>query len=101
MQSWRHDIHRHPELGFEENRTAQVVAEQLIAWGLEVHREVGRTGVVGVLKRGQGNRSIGLRADMDALPIQEKNEFHTVQKMMELCMPVATMYTRPVSSVQL
>ena len=75
MVSWRHDIHKHPELGFREDRTADKVAALLEGFGLEVHRGVGETGVVGVLRRGQGNRAIGLRADMDALPIQEANEF--------------------------
>ena len=75
MRSWRHDIHRHPELAFEEKRTAGKVAELLSSWGLEVHRGVGNTGVVGVLKRGDGARSIGLRADMDALRIHEQNSF--------------------------
>jgi len=72
MQTWRRDIHKHPELGFEEIRTAQIVAEKLRAWGLEVHEGIGKTGVVGVLK-GEGNssRTIGIRADMDALPLQE------------------------------
>lgn len=68
----RRDIHAHPELGFEEHRTARVLAEQLRAIGLEVHEGIGRTGVVGVLRAGNGARSIGLRADMDALPIDEK-----------------------------
>ncbi len=74
MQEWRHDIHRHPELAFEENRTAGIVAGLLTEWGLEVHREIGKTGVVGVLRKGTGKRSIGLRADMDALKIQEQND---------------------------
>ena len=75
MQTWRRDIHKHPELGFTEVRTAAKVAELLDAFGLEVHRGIGSTGVVGVLRRGQGNRAIGLRADMDALPIEEANDF--------------------------
>lgn len=68
----RRDIHAHPELGFEEVRTAGIVADRLQSWGLEVHRGIGKTGVVGVLKgqRG-GQRTIGLRADMDALPMDE------------------------------
>ncbi|WP_169543899.1 M20 aminoacylase family protein [Sneathiella aquimaris] len=72
MQTWRRDIHKHPELGFEEIRTAQIVAEKLRDWGMEVHEGIGQTGVVGVLK-GQGNstKTIGIRADMDALPMQE------------------------------
>ena len=75
MQGWRHDIHRHPELAFGEIRTAGIVAELLTAWGLEVHQGVGNTGVIGVLKRGDGSRSVGLRADMDALKIHEQNVF--------------------------
>ena len=67
------DLHAHPEIGFEETRTAAIVAGKLRDWGFdEVHENVARTGVVGILKgRGQGNRRIGLRADMDALPIEE------------------------------
>ena len=67
----RRDIHRHPELAFEEHRTSELVASKLQAWGYEVHRGLGGTGVVGSLKRGQQGRRLGLRADMDALPIQE------------------------------
>ena len=75
MQEWRHDIHRHPELAFEEQRTADKVAALLQEFGLEVHRGIGRTGVVGVLRRGDSTRALGLRADMDALLIHEQNEF--------------------------
>ncbi|MDE3233417.1 MAG: amidohydrolase [Pseudomonadota bacterium] len=67
----RRDIHRHPELAFEEHRTAELVASKLESWGYQVHRGLGGTGVVGTLKRGTSTRSLGLRADMDALPIQE------------------------------
>jgi hippurate hydrolase len=67
----RRDIHAHPELGMEEHRTADLVAHKLEEWGIEVHRGVGNTGVVGVLRNGNGQAAIGLRADMDALPIQE------------------------------
>jgi amidohydrolase len=70
----RQDIHAHPELGLEEHRTADIVARKLEEWGIEVHRGVGITGVVGVLRSGNGEATIGLRADMDALPIQEANE---------------------------
>lgn len=70
MIALRHRIHAHPELGFEEFTTAELVAQCLTQWGFEVSREVGKTGVVGTLKNGPG-RAIGLRADMDALPIQE------------------------------
>ncbi|WP_137926566.1 M20 aminoacylase family protein [Cupriavidus sp. 2SB] len=68
----RHQIHAHPELAFEERRTSDLVAEQLAAWGYKVHRGLGTTGVVGTLKKGSGSRTLGIRADMDALPIQEK-----------------------------
>ena len=67
----RRDIHAHPELGLEEHRTAEIVARKLEEWGIEVHRGVGVTGVVGVLRNGNGQASVGLRADMDALPMQE------------------------------
>src|SRR5215470_405276 len=70
----RRDIHAHPELGLEEHRTADVVARKLEEWGIEVHRNVGATGVVGVLRSGNGEATIGLRADMDALPIVEAND---------------------------
>src|SRR5271165_6314266 len=68
----RHDIHSHPELGLEEHRTAELVAKKLAELGIEVHRGVGGTGVVGVLRAGDGTKTIGLRADMDALPIEEE-----------------------------
>jgi amidohydrolase len=75
LTGWRRDIHAHPELGFEENRTAGLVADRLRAFGCEVHTGIGRTGVVGVLRAGRAKTSVGLRADMDALPIQEANSF--------------------------
>jgi hippurate hydrolase len=75
MTAWRRDIHAHPELGFEEHRTASVVAQKLEEFGIEVHRGIGKTGVVGVLRAGTSQRRIGLRADMDALPIREANSF--------------------------
>jgi len=75
LVAWRHDIHAHPELGFEEHRTAALVAEKLASFGCEVHRGIGKTGVVGRLKAGGSKHSIGLRADMDALPIHEANSF--------------------------
>ncbi len=71
----RRDIHAHPELRFEERRTSDLVAQSLERWRIEVHRGLGGTGVVGVIRNGTSARSIGLRADMDALPIQEMNEF--------------------------
>jgi amidohydrolase len=75
LTSWRHDIHAHPELGFEESRTADLVAKKLAEFGVEVHRGIGKTGVVGRLRLGNSPRSIGLRADLDALPIKEANTF--------------------------
>ncbi len=71
LADWRHDIHAHPELGFEEQRTADFVAQKLTEFGVEVFRGVGKTGVVGRLRAGSSPRAIGLRADMDALPIEE------------------------------
>ncbi|MDP2829223.1 MAG: M20 aminoacylase family protein [Sulfuricellaceae bacterium] len=71
----RRDIHAHPETAFEEHRTSELVANFLQSIGVEVHRGMGKTGVVGVLKRGSSTRAIGLRADMDALPIDELNNF--------------------------
>jgi len=73
MVALRRQIHAQPELGFEEKLTSELVASRLAQWGYEVTRGVGRTGVVGRLKVGHGHRSIGLRADMDALPIEEKS----------------------------
>ena len=68
----RRDLHAHPEIGFEEIRTSGIVADKLTQWGVEVHRGLGGTGVVGVLKgNGSGGKRIGLRADMDALPMEE------------------------------
>jgi len=71
----RRDIHAHPELCFEEIRTADLVAQKLTEWGIPIHRGMGKTGVVGILKCGTSDRAIGLRADMDALPMQEFNQF--------------------------
>ncbi|MGF6776615.1 M20 aminoacylase family protein [Paraburkholderia sp. GAS334] len=75
IQTLRRTIHANPELRYEETQTADLVAKSLTDWGIEVHRGLGKTGVVGVLKRGNGSRSIGLRADMDALPVHELNTF--------------------------
>jgi len=72
LLAWRHDFHAHPELGFAEQRTAQRVADLLESFGVRVYRGLGGTGVVGVLQKGNATNSIGLRADMDALPIQEQ-----------------------------
>ncbi len=74
MTAWRRDIHAHPELGFEEERTAAIVAEKLESFGIEVHRGLAKTGVVGVLEGAPGAGAIALRADMDALPILEADD---------------------------
>jgi amidohydrolase len=75
LETIRRDIHAHPELCYEEQRTADVVASRLADWGIEVVRGLGVTGVVGIIKGGDSSRAIGLRADMDALPMQELNTF--------------------------
>ncbi len=79
MTDWRHDLHAHPEIGFDEHRTGDIVAAKLAAWGIQVYRGLGGTGIVGVLRGRRsvvgGNRTIALRADMDALPMQEANVF--------------------------
>ena len=71
----RRDLHAHPELCFEERRTADVIARALEDWGIPVHRGLGKTGVVGIVKSGSSERAVGLRADMDALPMTEHNRF--------------------------
>ena len=71
MAGWRHEIHRNPGLCYEEFHTSELVAGKLAEWGIEVHRGIAGTGVVGVLRNGEGPR-IGLRADMDALPMPEE-----------------------------
>lgn len=88
LREWRHDFHRHPELGFEEQRTSEKVAGLLQSFGIETYTGFGQTGVVGVLQRGNGTSSIALRADMDALPIQEINTFEycsTAEGVMHAC----------------
>ncbi len=75
LAALRRDLHAHPELCFNEFRTADVVAAKLTEWGIPVHRGLGTTGVVGIVKNGSSGRAIGLRADMDALPMQEANTF--------------------------
>jgi amidohydrolase len=71
----RRDIHAHPELCFEEVRTADVIAKALTEWGIPIHRGLGTTGVVGIVKNGTSGRAVGLRADIDALPMTEHNQF--------------------------
>jgi len=72
MTAWRRDFHAHPELGFQEERTSGIVAALLADWGIEVHRGIAGTGVVGVLRNGGSGRALGLRADMDCLPMTER-----------------------------
>lgn len=88
MTTWRRDIHAHPEIAFEEHRTAALVADKLREFGIEIETGIAGTGIVGTLTKGRGNRAIGLRADLDALPIQEANEFahkSTHAGMMHAC----------------
>src|SRR5690606_8089576 len=82
LRAIRRDIHAHPELSFEETRTADLVAERLSAWGIPIDRGLGGTGVVGIIRgaRGERARAVGLRADMDALPMTEANTFAHASK---------------------
>ena len=88
MAAWRRDIHAHPETAFEEMRTSDIVAEKLASFGIEVHRGMAKTGVVGTLSVGTSNRAIGLRADLDALDVHEENTFahiSTIPGKMHAC----------------
>ena len=76
----RRDLHAHPELCFEEKRTSDVIAKALTDWGIPIHRGLGTTGIVAILKNGTSERAVGLRADMDALPITEHNTFAHASK---------------------
>ncbi len=80
IQAVRRDIHAHPELCFEEKRTADVIAAKLTEWGIPIHRGLGGTGVVGIVKAGNSARAVGLRADIDALPMTEHNTFEHASK---------------------
>ena len=75
LTEWRRDLHAHPEIGLQEFRTSAVVAEKLRGWGIEVTTDIAGTGLVGTLRRGSSKRAIGIRADMDALPMDEANTF--------------------------
>ena len=81
LVNWRQDLHMNPQIGFEEEYASKKVATLLKEFGLEVHKNIAKTGVVGVLKKGSSNKSIGIRADMDALPIQETNTFNYKSKI--------------------
>ena len=88
MVALRRNIHANPELGYEEFRTSDLVAQKLTSWGYAVHRGLGGTGVVGTLRRGSGSRTLGIRADMDALPIHEQTNLEyasTVPGKMHAC----------------
>lgn len=88
LTEWRRDIHQNPELAFQETRTSALVQERLKSFGVDVHTGFAKTGVVGVLKNGTSQRSIGFRADMDALPIYEQNDMDyksTVDGVMHAC----------------
>jgi hippurate hydrolase len=74
LTEWRRDLHAHPELGFQEHRTSDIVAQKLGQWGIDVTRGIAHTGVVGTLRCGSSPRAIGIRADMDALPIEEQTD---------------------------
>ena len=80
IQAIRRDIHAHPELCFQEERTADVIAKALTDWGIPIHRGLGKTGVVGIVKNGTSSRALGLRADIDALPMTEHNTFAHASK---------------------
>lgn len=80
LRQIRRDIHAHPELSYEEHRTSEIVAQKLTEWGIPILRDMGITGVVGIIKNGSSERAIGLRADMDALPMQEFNTFPHASK---------------------
>ena len=81
LVEWRQDLHMNPQVGFEEEFASKKVASLLKDFGLEVHKNIAKTGVVGVLKKGSSNNSIGISADMDALPIQETNTFNYKSKI--------------------
>lgn len=76
MIEWRHHLHAHPELGFQEHQTAQFVESKLTEWGIEFQNQIGGTGIVASIQSGTSEKAIGLRADMDALPIEEINDFN-------------------------
>ena len=100
MIAWRHDFHAHPELNFDLDITSAKVAEILKSFGLEVFEGIGKKGIVAVLKNGNSNKSIGIRADMDALPVKKRVTAHINPLMKEKCMRVVTMAIQQWLSVQ-
>jgi hypothetical protein len=93
IAAMRRDIHAHPELCFEEERTADLIAKALTDWGIPIHRGMGKTGVVGIVKNGSSSRAVGLRADIDALPMTEHNHFAHASTTSARCTPAATTAT--------
>src|ERR1700733_8324005 len=75
IKAIRRDIHAHPELGYREGRASDLIAKKVASWNIPVHRGLAKTGVVGVLSNGSSKRTVGLRADIDALPVTERNTF--------------------------
>jgi len=91
MREWRHHIHQNPEIAYEENNTSDFIAKKLNEFGIEVHHGFGGTGIVGVIHgqhKGTSNKSIGIRADMDALPMSEKTNLIYSQRTKVKCMLV-------------
>ena len=95
LVEWRHDLHMHPQLSFEEEYAAAKVSTLLKEFGIEVHSGIARTGVVGILKKGNSSKSIGIRADMDALPINETNNFSYKSKFDNRMHACCLLYTSP------
>jgi len=101
MRQWRQHLHQHPETAFEEIQTAQFISDKLKSFGLDVHQGLGGTGVVASITAGDSHATIGLRADMDALPIQELNSFTTNLFITAKCTLVVMTVTQQCSSVPL
>ncbi|MCP3675346.1 MAG: amidohydrolase, partial [Gammaproteobacteria bacterium] len=81
MRQWRHAIHQHPETAYEEFETAKLVGSILKEYGIEIHEKIADTGIVGVIKKGNSDRVVGLRADLDALDLDEFNQFEHRSKI--------------------
>src|SRR5438309_583268 len=94
IQALRRDLHAHPELGFEEQRTSDLIASTLTGWGIPVHRGLGRTGVVGIVRNGSSARAVGLRADIDALPVTERNGIDPVPVAAQMVQAFQTIISR-------
>ena len=97
MKQWRHHIHQNPEIAYEEKNTSDFIAKKLNEFGIEVHRGFGGTGIVGIIHgkdKRDNNKSIGIRADMDALPMTKKQIFHTPLGMKVKCTLVVMTVTQ-------